>query len=75
MAKCAREATDEYQRQRSEAEKLIERHETDKPAYQLVDARFRDERAVRIGIDKIINGEYVIDDSALSNKELDRIDD
>lgn len=75
VAKCAREATNEYQRQRAEAERLIERHETDRPAYQLVEPRFRDERAVRIGIDKILNGEYVIDDSALSNKYLDRIDD
>lgn len=75
VAKCAREATDEYQRQRKEAEAAIERKETDKPVYQLVDPMYRDERAVRIGIDKISKGDYEINTDSLVNSDLDKIVD
>lgn len=61
-AKCARIITDEYVRQRHEAEKnLTGNKEVDRPTMEnAVNPEFRDKKAVKIAIDKIENGEFVI---------------
>lgn len=60
-AKCAREVTDEYVRQRENAEKaLTGNKETDKPINTMIDQELKDEKAVKIAIDRIYKGEYSI---------------
>lgn len=60
-AKCARKITDEYTRQRDQAERsLTGNKETDKPIMNMIDPCYRDEKAVNIAINKIYNGEYTI---------------
>ena len=60
-AKCARMITNEYVRQREEAERsMTGNKETDKPLNALIDREVRDEKAVRIAIGRIHKGEYRI---------------
>lgn len=60
-AKCARLVTDEYVKQREEAEKSITGNkETDKPINTMIDKELRDEKAVKTAIRRIYDGEYVI---------------
>ena len=60
-AKCARMITNEYVRQRETAEKsMTGNKETDKPLNALIDREVRDEKAVKIAIGRIQNGEYTI---------------
>ncbi len=65
VAKCARMATDEYVKQRSEAERLIANKETDKSLVALINNEFRDEKAVRIGVNRLHTGEYRILDESI----------
>ena len=65
VAKCARMVTDEYVSQRERAERMLANKETDKSLAALIKKDFRDEKAVRIGINRLYDGEYVIDDSTL----------
>ncbi len=65
VAKCARKVTDEYVAQREEAERMLANKETDKSLSALIKKDYRDEKAVRIGINRLYNGEYVIDDSSI----------
>lgn len=65
VAKCARMATDEYVKQRENAERMIAAKETDKSLSALINKDFRDERAVRLGVNGLYNGEYRIDDTTL----------
>ena len=65
VAKCAREATNEYVAQREEAERMLANKETDKSLSSLISKDFRDEKAVRIGINRLSQGEYRIDDSSI----------
>ena len=65
VAKCARKVTDEYVAQREEAERMLANKETDKSLSALINKDYRDEKAVRIGINRLYNGEYVIDDSSI----------
>ena len=65
VAKCARKVTDEYVAQREEAERMLANKETDKSLSALIKKDYRDEKAVRIGINRLSNGEYVIDDSSI----------
>ncbi|MBO5040723.1 MAG: hypothetical protein J6D09_06480 [Clostridia bacterium] len=65
VAKCARKVTDEYVAQREEAERMLANKETDKSLSALIKKDYRDEKAVRIGINRLSNGEYIIDDSSL----------
>lgn len=65
VAKCARKVTDEYVAQREEAERMLANKETDKSLYALIKKDYRDEKAVRIGINRLSNGEYIIDDSSI----------
>ncbi|MCQ2353952.1 MAG: hypothetical protein MJ102_02480 [Clostridia bacterium] len=61
-AKCARIITDEYVRQRHEAEKnLTGNKDVDRPMMEnAVNPEYRDKKAVKLAIDKIDKGEYVI---------------
>ena len=60
-AKCARTVTDEYVSQREAAEKSqTGNKETDKPINTMIDAQLKDEKAVKIAIERIYNGQYTI---------------
>lgn len=60
-AKCARIVTNEYVRQRDEAERSITGNkETDKPINVMIDKELRDEKAVRIAIRRIHEDKYEI---------------
>ncbi len=59
-AKGARLVTDEYCRQRSIAERMIARKETDKPLSSFIDKEYRDKKAVTLAIERIEDGEYVV---------------
>lgn len=63
-AKCARLVTDEYVRQHEAAERAqTGNKETDKPINTLIDRELRDDKAVKVAIGRIYNGEYLIDTS------------
>ena len=71
-AKCARIVTDEYVKQRENAEKSITGNkETDKPLVTMIDKELKDEKAVKIAINRIHTGEYYIieDDTVLAASE------
>ena len=60
-AKCARIITNEYVRQREEAERAVTGNkETDRPINTMIDRELRDDKAVKIAIRKIYEGEYII---------------
>ena len=61
-SKCARIITDEYTAQRKQAEKnATGNKDVDRSqAEQIVDPIYRDRKAVKIAIDKMDDGEYVI---------------
>ena len=60
-AKCARMITNEYTRQREEAERqMTGNKETDKPLNTMIDKEVRDEKAVKLAIGRIHKGEYTI---------------
>ena len=60
-ARCARLVTDEYVKQREDAEKSqTGNKETDKPINTLISKELRDEKAVKTAIRRIHDGEYVI---------------
>jgi 4-hydroxy-3-methylbut-2-en-1-yl diphosphate synthase IspG/GcpE len=65
VAKCARMVTDEYVSQRETAERMLANKETDKSLAALIKKDFRDEKAVRIGINRLHGGEYRIDDNSI----------
>ena len=58
VAKCARIVTDEYVEMRTKAQKMIENHETDKPLASLIDPEYKDQKAVKIAIGKLVGGEF-----------------
>ncbi len=60
-ARCARIVTDEYVKQREDAEKSqTGNKETDKPINTLINKELRDEKAVKTAIRRIHDGEYEI---------------
>ena len=60
-AKCARMITNEYTRQRVEAERqMTGNKETNKPLNTMIDKEVRDEKAVKLAIGRIHKGEYTI---------------
>ncbi len=60
-AKCARIITNEYVRQRIEAETATSNNkESDKPMNAMIDREFRDEKAVKLAINRIFEGKYEI---------------
>lgn len=69
-AKCARLITDEYVRQHDAAVKSqTGNKETDRPINTLIDRELRDEKAVKVAIRRIHNGNYSIDPHAGDAKE------
>lgn len=71
-AKCARMITNEYTRQRVEAERqMTGNKETDKPLNTMIDKEVRDEKAVKLAIGRIYKGEYTIvhKDPAIQEQE------
>lgn len=71
-AKCARMITNEYVRQRTEAESsMTGNKETDKPLNTMIDREVRDEKAVKIAIGRIYNGEYRITHKSVEEQERD----
>jgi DNA-directed RNA polymerase subunit K/omega len=58
VAKCARIVTDEYVEMKNKAQKMIENHETDKSVAALVDPVYRDQKAVKIALAKILDGDF-----------------
>lgn len=59
-AKGARLITDEYVRQRTEAERAAGVKEGERPVGALIDKELKDEKAVRIAINRIKSGDFVI---------------
>jgi len=74
-AKCARLITDKYVVQRTNAEKqLTGNKETDRPINTMIDRELRDEKAVKVAIRCIHEGQYSIDPDAgnrVENEEAD----
>ena len=71
-AKCARMITNEYVRQREEAEHAVsDSKDGDKPLNNYIDREVRDEKAVKIAIARINRGDYTIvhKDPALQEAE------
>ena len=65
-AKCARIVTDEYVKQREEAEKSqTGNKDTDKPINTLISKELRDEKAVRTAINRLHNRDYKIVEESL----------
>ena len=58
VAKCARIVTDEYVEMKAKAQKMIENHETDKPLSALIDSEYKDQKAVKIAIGKLVDGRF-----------------
>ena len=60
-ARCARIVTEEYVKQREEAEKSqTGNKETDRPINTMINKDLRDEKAVKTAIKRIHDGDYVI---------------
>ena len=60
-AKCARIVTDEYVKQRETAEKAVAGgKESDKAIINMIDKELKDEKAVKIAINRIHKGQYEI---------------
>jgi DNA-directed RNA polymerase omega subunit len=59
-AKCARRVTDEYVEQRMRAERMVANHETEKPLASLIEAEYRDQKAVKIAITRLAEGRYTM---------------
>ena len=60
-ARCARIVTEEYVKQREEAEKSqTGNKETDRPINTMITKELRDEKAVKTAIKRIHEGDYVI---------------
>ena len=57
-AKCARRVTDEYVEQRARADRMIANRETEKPLASLIDSEYRDQKAVKIAINRLADGRY-----------------
>jgi DNA-directed RNA polymerase subunit K/omega len=58
VAKCARIVTDEYVSMRAKAQQLIDNRETDKTLSALIDAEYKDEKAVKLAIAKLRGGRF-----------------
>ena len=63
-AKGARMVTDEYVAQRERADRMVANKETDKPINTMIDRELRDEKAVKVAINRMYRGEYSIDTDA-----------
>lgn len=59
-AKSARYVTEEYVAQREKAERMIANRETDKPLSALISPEYRDQKAVKIAINRMYEGKLVM---------------
>lgn len=60
-AKCARIVTSEYVRQREAAERsMTGNKDTDRPLISMIDAEYRDEKAVKTAVTRLSDGQYKI---------------
>lgn len=60
-AKCARIITGEYVRQREAAERsMTGNKDTDRPLISMIDAEYRDEKAVKTAVSRLSEGQYKI---------------
>ena len=50
--------TDEYVEMKAKAQKMVENHETDKSIAQLIDPEYKDQKAVKIAIAKMVDGRF-----------------
>ncbi|MFA5561804.1 MAG: hypothetical protein WDA00_04110 [Eubacteriales bacterium] len=60
VAKCARLVTDEYVTQRTRAEKMIANKETEKSLASMINSEYRDQKAVKIAINRLSEERYVM---------------
>ncbi len=58
VAKCARIVTDEYVAMRQKAQRMIDNKETEKPISALIDPEYKDQKAVKIAIGKLVSGRF-----------------
>ena len=58
VAKSARIVTDEYIEMKTKMQKLIDNHETEKPLSALLDPEYKDQKAVKIAITKLVDGRF-----------------
>ena len=58
VAKGARIVTDDYVEMRAKAQRMIENHETEKPLAALIDPVYKDQKAVKIAIGTLVDGEF-----------------
>ncbi len=58
VAKCARIVTDEYVEMNANAQRMVENHETEKSVAALIDPEYKDQKAVKIAISKLIDGRF-----------------
>lgn len=69
-AKCARMITNEYVRQRAEAEyALTGNKENDRPLNSMIEKEVRDEKAVNIAVRRMYEGKYVITHKTVEEQE------
>lgn len=69
-AKCARMITNEYVRQRAEAEcSMTGNKDTDRPLNTMIDREVRDEKAVNIAVRRMYEGNYVITHKSVEEQE------
>ena len=69
VAKAARMVTDEYTKEREEAEKKIGNKETDKSISALISEELRDNKAIKTAIDRISDGVYEISEPEVIEAE------
>ncbi len=63
-SKCARMITDEYVKQRENAEKMLANKETDRSLASMIKREYRDEKAVMCAIRLMNDGVFhIVDDS------------
>lgn len=76
-AKCARLITDEYVKQREAAEKSATGNkEADKPLTNMIDKELKDEKSVKLAIDRLRSGEYSIveDETNVAEAEAEAVE-
>ena len=72
-AKCARMITDEYVRQREIAEHRIANKETDKSIASMINREYRDEKAVKVAVNKLYKKDFVI--VGYTDKDLETVEE
>ena len=75
-AKGARIITEEYVRQRAAAESAVGNgKESDKPIANMIDKKLKDEKAVKLSIDKLDSGEFFIVEEAKADAEPEKTEE